>query len=507
MLTESPPDIPSMLPATIGPYRIVRQLGEGGMGVVYEGINDAIERRVAIKVLRPDYAKNKDVTARFVNEARAVNRIEHPSLVQVSDYAELPDGSAYIVMEYLRGESLAARIERLGGRLPVGNALQITWQIADALVAAHDKSIVHRDLKPENVMLVADKVAPGGERAKLLDFGIAKLAEAAQGGNVRTSTNMMMGTPRYMAPEQCRGASEVDHKADVYALGVMLYRMLSGQYPFDGAGIGEIIAKQIYEPPPPLRDIAPELPEDLVALVHSLLAKEREQRLAMADVFAQLVRLLPAHAAQPLPVPPVRFSGAIAMGAASAQFSTLSEAAVQTQQPLVKRRWFRAGAGISVAVAAIAGIAVLMPRAPKTPYVKADPPVGDQYTASAAPAPKRPLRKVRWSITTEPTAAEVVRVRDGAVLGRTPWSTQQEAAPGEEELLLRLPGFEERSVTLQRSGHEQITEALEPGSVKSRSASSTENATLRPVRRKSPSATTRKKKEVRLEYGTVPTVD
>jgi serine/threonine protein kinase len=210
-------------PPTIGPYRVIRQLGKGGMGVVYEAVHDAIERRVAIKVLHPEYAKDRETAARFFNEARAVNRIEHPSLVQISDYGHTGEGTAYLIMEFLRGESLADRLDRLraaGQRLAVTEVVRITWQIADALRAAHAKQIVHRDLKPGNLMLVRDPIAPGGERVKVLDFGIAKLME---NGTRRTSTGAVMGTPLYMSPEQCRGAGEVDERSDVYSLGAMLY--------------------------------------------------------------------------------------------------------------------------------------------------------------------------------------------------------------------------------------------------------------------------------------------
>ena len=158
-----------MPPTTIGPYRIVRQLGEGGMGVVYEAVNDAIERRVAIKVLHAEYAKDKETASRFFDEARAVNRIEHPSLVQVSDYGRTTDDTAYLVMEFLRGESLAQRLDKThaaGKRIELSEVIRIAWQTADALRAAHEKSIVHRDMKPDNITTVEKRCVTSCHRVR-----------------------------------------------------------------------------------------------------------------------------------------------------------------------------------------------------------------------------------------------------------------------------------------------------------------------------------------------------
>ena len=280
------------LPSQIGPYRIVRLLGQGGMGVVYEALQESIGRRVALKVLLPEYARQRDVVTRFFNEARAVNCIEHPSIVQVSEFAQLPDGTAYLVMEYLRGESLSSRLERLHSaeqRLSLGEALQLAAQMADALHAAHEQGIVHRDIKPANVMLVRDSAVAGGERAKILDFGIAKWTQ----GQVRgTDTHVVMGTPQYMSPEQCRGAGGVDDKTDVYALGVILYETLAGRTPFLGEGSGEFIGQHLFMEPPSLRSLAPKLPVEVVTLVHRLLIKDKAKRPAMGAVGQELVRML-----------------------------------------------------------------------------------------------------------------------------------------------------------------------------------------------------------------------
>lgn len=276
------------VPVTIGPYRVVRQLGEGGMGVVYEAIHDNIERRVAIKVLHSYYAHQKDIAARFINEARAVNRIGHPGLVQVSDFGYLPTGAGFIVMEFLQGESLAHRLKRHGGRLAPADAVYLSIQIADSLAAAHDKGVIHRDLKPDNVMIVADPQMPTGERTKILDFGIAKVPEEANQAAIKTKTNAMIGTPTYMSPEQCAGAGLVNDKTDVYALGVMLFEMTAGKPPFMADGVGLLINMHLSMPAPRLRDVAPLAPAPLSDLVFRLLKKDKDERPSMREVHRQL---------------------------------------------------------------------------------------------------------------------------------------------------------------------------------------------------------------------------
>lgn len=272
---------------SIGPYRVLRKLGEGGMGVVFAAVHQAIERHVAIKVLHPEYAKSAEFSTRFVNEARAVNRVDHPGIVQVSDYGRLDDGAAYIVMEYIKGETLRARLTRCRGQLSIADSVKLGAQLADTLAAAHAEGIVHRDLKPDNVMIVKSPRRGEGERTKLLDFGIAKLFEGSS-EHIKTKTTAVMGTPVYMSPEQCRGAGGVDTKSDVYSLGVMMYLMLSGQAPFSGEGVGEILGKHMYEEPPPLAGLAPRAPASLVGLVHCMLRKDRKQRPDMSQVAVEL---------------------------------------------------------------------------------------------------------------------------------------------------------------------------------------------------------------------------
>jgi serine/threonine-protein kinase len=204
---------------TIGQYQIVRKIGEGGMGAVYLAQHALLGRSAAIKVLLPALSSQREVVERFFNEARATTTVSDPGIVSVFDFGYHTDGSAYIVMELLEGESLETRVHR--GPLPVVDALKITRQVAGSLAAAHACGIVHRDLKPENLMLVRDPEAQGGERPKILDFGIAKLTSDAPDRS-RTRTGTLLGTPIYMSPEQCRGSGLVDHRSDIYSLGCVV---------------------------------------------------------------------------------------------------------------------------------------------------------------------------------------------------------------------------------------------------------------------------------------------
>ncbi len=283
----------------VGHYRVIRQIGEGGMGVVYEAVREDIGVRAAVKVLRPEFARNTEIAARFFNEARAANMIAHAGIVKVFDYGHLPTGEAFLAMELLEGESLRNRMER-EARLSEVDSMRIARQIAAALASAHSKMIVHRDLKPENIMLVPDAETPGGERIKILDFGIAKLEPAAQ-GLVRTRTNSMMGTPIYMAPEQCRGLKSIDDRADVYALGVMMFEMLTGQPPFYAEAPGDIIGMHMFKPAPKLSSALPDVDPQLAHMVDAILGKEPSHRPSMSEV-AMLLKQLGHFVSSVLPM-------------------------------------------------------------------------------------------------------------------------------------------------------------------------------------------------------------
>jgi eukaryotic-like serine/threonine-protein kinase len=276
----------------INNYEILSLLGEGGMGAVYLAEHPLMGRKAAVKFLRKELSEDKTLVARFVNEARAANAIRHRNIIDIIDVGTLPDqGQPYMMMEFLDGESLAQRLKRVE-RLPVSEALAIVAQTASALSAAHAKGIVHRDLKPDNLFLVPDELGAGDERVKVLDFGIAKLRGEIGSGSVKTNAGSIMGTPPYMSPEQCRGINdEIDQRTDVYALGIILYEMLTGAPPFQSEGFGEVLVMHLLQAPPSPRQKNPEIPEEVERAILRALTKKREERFAsMAELQAALGR-------------------------------------------------------------------------------------------------------------------------------------------------------------------------------------------------------------------------
>jgi len=277
-----------------GKYRVERVLGVGGMGVVVAAYDLLLERRVAIKFLLDDSLQNPEVVARFAREARSAVRIESEHVARVIDVGALPSGSPYIVMEYLEGSDLAHRVANHGA-MPIDEAVDYVLQACEAIAEAHALGIVHRDLKPANLFLI--RRADGSNFIKVLDFGISKAVSNAAGSQPElslTKTSAVMGSPMYMAPEQMRSTRTVDARADVWALGVILYELLSGRVPFEATTMPELCAMVLTEAPPPLRERCPAAPLELAAAIERCMQKDPAQRFANVSEFANaLVEFAP----------------------------------------------------------------------------------------------------------------------------------------------------------------------------------------------------------------------
>ena len=374
------------LPAgfVVGEYRIDKVLGRGGMGTVYAGTQPVIEKRVAIKVLNAQFSADVNLVRRFVDEARAVNRIRHANIIDIFSFGQIapPDGRQYFVMEYLEGTTLAERMEK--GDLSGDDMPAFLTQICEALDAAHGESIVHRDLKPENVWIVTPK--RGKPFVKLLDFGIAKLLSS--GERSTTQTGMVMGTPHYMSPEQCHGRA-VDHRTDIYALGVMLYQLYSGRLPFQGETFAEILAKQIIDTPPRPSTYA-RLPPELDKLIMRCLAKDPAARPQTAKELGQALSSILAGAAARI----VKASGQPTAA------TTLSASAVELRGRMTDEaqpkghRMALVGVAVGIAAAVAIGAVVLSG--------KGRGPAGGSAPASVA-ASAAPLPAAQPSVTQPPT--------------------------------------------------------------------------------------------------------
>jgi serine/threonine protein kinase len=442
---------------TIGNYKITAKLGEGGMGVVYLAEHPVIGKKVAMKAIHPELSKNSDVVSRFVTEAKAVNQIGHEHIVDIADFGNTPEGEFYFVMEYLQGESLSDRLRR-DTRIMEGRALSISAQIADALNASHAQGIIHRDLKPENIFLC--NRGQNRDFVKVLDFGLAKLTQGDTKVTHKTRTGSVMGTPYYMSPEQCEGKIEIDHRADIYSLGVLIFEMLTGKVPFGGEGYGEIIVKHVTMPPPSVRSVVPELPEYLDLILYRVLAKDRDQRFqTMAELRDAL--LDPEGYSQSAPEVgiPDDLSGiarAATPMARAEMDQNLSQigafGSMRSRPPGGTPSTFREGRGelidnlipkrrsgqvaLFFGMAGLVGVMIFM--------------IGNQIhrepkrALGPAPAPLHPA-SVRVNFNSDPDGAVVSRA-DGRTLGLTPLSTEIPYSDSAVEFIFQKHGFETKTM-------------------------------------------------------------
>ncbi len=391
----------------IGKYKVVRELGRGGMGAVYEAENPEVRHRVAIKILDVKYAQDAQASARFRIEGIAANLPRHPGIVHVLERGLCEDGAPYIVMDYVEGETLRRRVESYPTGMPTSMVIRLARQIADALGAAHDVKVIHRDIKPENVMLSRDSAVRGGERARVLDFGIAVInnknsdpldVSLADTKIKAVPLGGLVGTVFYMAPEQWNGTGqkELDDKADVYQLGIVLYEMLTGHPPFVSDSAMAIGYMHNTQEPKPLLSVKPHLPAELAGLVHRMLNKSSSQRPTMNQVGACLL-LLEEDLASP---------------------STSQSASIAVLPMPRPTRWLALALGAAICLAALlAGREILPGR-----------------------------RSVVWQVSSIPPGAELIGP-GGEFLGLTPWQKQQRRDVGTVSLTLKLVGY--RTETIQ----------------------------------------------------------
>ena len=390
-MSQFAPQGPGLVGTVLGgSYRITRLIGQGGMGAVYEGVQVRLERRVAIKLMARELSANPEAIARFRREAEVTSQLGHPHIVQVFDFGEAPGGEPYLVMEYLEGEDLEKRIQRVG-RLPPAAVSHIVRQVSSALSATHAKGIVHRDLKPANVFLLS--VEGETDFVKVVDFGISKVRSAT---TKLTAALAVMGTPNYLAPEQAAGrVNDIDARTDQWALACIAYELLAGRPPFVGEDVASLLYQVIHQAPAPLREVHPGLPGAFEGVLGRALSKTQAERFPTMTEFARAFEGAASGTAQL--VTPAAPAGGIAVARAPtmpsspgvAPVTTFSSAAGEAgaapETPPVRpaRRW--AIAGVAAAVALGAGAFALVPRrAPATA------PLGASASASAGPAPAAP---------------------------------------------------------------------------------------------------------------------
>jgi serine/threonine-protein kinase len=396
-----------------GRYQVQGLLGEGGMGAVYRVTHTTLGKQFAVKVLRSDLARDAELSQRFMREARAMARINNPNVIQVTDFGELDDGRPFFVMELLTGRSLSTLLRERS--VSPSAALVIARRVAEALAAAHSSGIIHRDLKPDNV-----SVEPGSLQVKVLDFGLAYIV----GSSRLTQRGVVFGTPQYMSPEQASGGA-VDHRADIYALGIVLYEMLAGKVPFEADSYMGVLTKQLYAPPAPLPAmmlepdatrgaLEPGLDREIDALVQRCLAKKAEERFSsMQEVVAVLddvMRRVPSSARAPSQAPTVTTALARRGSRATVWFWWLVAGAFLIGMGLWG--WYTSVPELQKVPLpqSPAGLAVSPSSLPERPVVRPlqeSPAVASVSSVSSATAPKPPVPR-------DPPAKSAVRARPAA---------------------------------------------------------------------------------------------
>ncbi|HEY0192348.1 MAG TPA: serine/threonine-protein kinase [Kofleriaceae bacterium] len=398
--TSEEPSAAELVGATLmDRYLVTRQVGQGGMGAVYEATDTKIGKRIAVKVLLEKYAKREPLVQRLVQEARLAASCQNEHIIDFNDFGSTADGRTFVVMEYLDGESLAELLGR-DHTLPEPRILRIASQAASALVAAHAKGIVHRDIKPENLFLLRRKDA---DFVKVVDFGISKSLRASDEAEEQprlTQTGMVLGTPLYMSPEQARGDDELDARVDIYALGVIMYEATTGRVPFSGNNYLSVISQVLNEEPTPPRELRPELSEELEAIILRAMEKDRRERYASAsELLADLTALQddPARSAERM-----RGSGA--------RKKPTSRKRASSKSPLKIAVWIALiavviAAVVTTVVMLVGGNEVIQERKERRQVPLVVPPDAAPPPDAALPPPE--AETIEVTIKTDPPGAEI----------------------------------------------------------------------------------------------------
>jgi len=452
-------------------FQIISKIGAGGMGAVYRAKQLGMNRDVAIKVLLRELTENEIVLRRFHLEALAVSKLKHPNTIQIFDFGETADGLLYIAMELLEGRPLAKVLSE-DRQLSVQRALHVIEQTCKSLREAHSKGIVHRDLKPDNIFLSA--VGEDGDFVKVLDFGVAKVAEGDGQQKTLTKAGSIFGTPKYMSPEQSRG-SELDARSDVYALGVILYELISGKVPFNADNPLGILIKHIQEVPPPIAAMRPDLvvPESVERFVLRLLAKSPEDRPQTAEAMIREIEKLLQE------LPPL-FRNVVTRAdaeAAGIEIQTLSVTSLDTdlghtgggqtmhradtmlgqQLPLKRRRWPLVVMGALVLLLGTAGAL----------YASLSPLDKGYYDFTALSEVRTGLvaefdvNSVIVTLASEPLGADVVN-EAGAVIGQTPLSIRRNQGAAVERYTIKKEAFRDYSRSIEFDKDGTVIAKLEP---------------------------------------------
>jgi tRNA A-37 threonylcarbamoyl transferase component Bud32 len=445
-----------------GRYRIESLLGEGGMGIVYKAVHTALNKPLAIKVLRQEVSKNEQIVARFKQEAQSASQIGNQHIIDISDFGALPDGSTYFVMEFLNGRSLTGALEQ--GRFTPERTIYIAKQLCKALGAAHEIGIVHRDMKPDNVQLV--QRGDDEDFVKVLDFGIAKVGGTQ---SKLTQAGQVFGTPHYMSPEQCAGTA-VDHRTDIYAVGVMLYEMATGKVPFDADHLMGILTKHLYENPIPPHELPPpvNVPPAMEAVILKCLAKKPEQRYSSMSELLDDLEALERGLTPKAVVDQVERS--TLHGQTGSPGDSPGRVTVGLGQPEIPGRRsllpvllggvLLIGGGVAVFALmnhSSGDAANLVKPAAAAPMPEPAPTPGAAPAPSPAPLPAQPPQPAQITIHSEPEGAEVYR--GDALLGNTPVTLPKPQAAEEVELQLRLTGYQTRSfgITAMTESEPKVT--------------------------------------------------